>query len=54
MVSQILTKEKELKKAERKGNVVRWSSEKMREKANNQLNSDRGNGELEEHKSRGD
>ena len=54
MVSQTLTKEKELRKKERKGKVAGWSTEKMEEKENDQLVKDRGNGEMEEHKSRGD
>ena len=42
VVSHILTKEKGLKKKERKGKVVGWSTEKMEEKANNQLDKDTG------------
>ena len=40
LVSQTLTKEKELRKNERIGNVVGWSTEKMEEERNNQLVKD--------------
>ena len=40
LVSQSLTKEKELRKNERIGNVVGWSTEKMEEERNNQLVKD--------------
>ena len=48
-----LTEKKSSRKS--KGKVVGWSTEKVKQKACNQLESHRGNGELvEEHKPRGD
>ena len=40
VVSQVFTKEKEVKKKESKGGVAGWSTEKMEQKAHNQLERD--------------